>query len=39
MLEKLKKVVFQANIDLVKHGLVIHTWVTSADATEKADLW
>jgi L-ribulose-5-phosphate 4-epimerase len=26
MLEKLKKIVFQANIDLVKHGLVIHTW-------------
>jgi L-ribulose-5-phosphate 4-epimerase len=26
MLEKLKKEVFNANIDLVKHGLVIHTW-------------
>jgi L-ribulose-5-phosphate 4-epimerase len=26
MLEKLKKIVFKANIDLVKHGLVIHTW-------------
>jgi L-ribulose-5-phosphate 4-epimerase len=26
MLEKLKREVFQANIDLVKHGLVIHTW-------------
>jgi L-ribulose-5-phosphate 4-epimerase len=26
MLEKLKMDVFQANIDLVKHGLVIHTW-------------
>lgn len=26
MLEKLKKSVFQANVDLVKHGLVIHTW-------------
>jgi L-ribulose-5-phosphate 4-epimerase len=26
MLEKLKKIVFQANIDLVKQGLVIHTW-------------
>lgn len=26
MLEKLKKNVFKANIDLVKHGLVIHTW-------------
>jgi len=26
MLEKLKEIVFQANIDLVKQGLVIHTW-------------
>lgn len=26
MLEKLKKEVFKANIDLVKQGLVIHTW-------------
>jgi len=26
MLDKLKKIVFQANIDLVKQGLVIHTW-------------
>ncbi len=26
MLEQLKQNVFQANIDLVKHGLVIHTW-------------
>ncbi len=26
MLEELKKEVFQANIDLVKHGLVIFTW-------------
>lgn len=26
MLEKLKREVFKANIDLVKHGLVIHTW-------------
>jgi len=26
MLVKLKKIVFQANIDLVKQGLVIHTW-------------
>lgn len=26
MLEKLKKTVFQANLDLVKHGLVIFTW-------------
>lgn len=26
MLDKLKERVFQANLDLVKHGLVIHTW-------------
>ena len=26
MLEKLKQTVFQANLDLVKHGLVIFTW-------------
>ena len=26
MLEKLKEEVFKANIDLVRHGLVIHTW-------------
>ena len=26
MLEKLKESVFKANLDLVKHGLVIHTW-------------
>ena len=26
MLEKLKEEVFQANLDLVKHGLVIFTW-------------
>jgi L-ribulose-5-phosphate 4-epimerase len=26
MVEKLKESVFRANLDLVKHGLVIHTW-------------
>jgi L-ribulose-5-phosphate 4-epimerase len=26
MLEKLKETVFRANLELVKHGLVIHTW-------------
>jgi L-ribulose-5-phosphate 4-epimerase len=26
MLEELKKSVFKANLDLVRHGLVIHTW-------------
>jgi L-ribulose-5-phosphate 4-epimerase len=34
MLDKLKQKVFQANLDLVKHGLVIHTWgnVSGRDA-------
>jgi L-ribulose-5-phosphate 4-epimerase len=34
MLEKLKSEVFKANLDLVKHGLVIHTWgnVSGKDA-------
>ncbi|MDE7096470.1 MAG: L-ribulose-5-phosphate 4-epimerase, partial [Muribaculaceae bacterium] len=26
MLEKLKEEVYKANMDLVKHGLVIFTW-------------
>ncbi len=26
MLEDLKQIVYRANLDLVKHGLVIHTW-------------
>ncbi|MDE5735446.1 MAG: class II aldolase/adducin family protein, partial [Duncaniella sp.] len=26
MLEQLKETVFKANLDLVKHGLVIFTW-------------
>jgi len=35
MVEELKKIVFQANLDLVKHGLVIHTWgnVSGRDKT------
>jgi L-ribulose-5-phosphate 4-epimerase len=35
MLDKLKQQVFQANLDLVKHGLVIHTWgnVSGRDST------
>jgi L-ribulose-5-phosphate 4-epimerase len=34
MLEKLKNAVFKANLDLVEHGLVIHTWgnVSGRDA-------
>jgi len=36
MLEKLKQEVFQANLDLVKHGLVIFTWgnVSAIDRTK-----
>src|SRR5450759_5304977 len=26
MLKELKNIVFKANLDLVSHGLVIHTW-------------
>lgn len=35
MLEELKKKVFRANLDLVKHGLVIFTWgnVSAIDRT------
>jgi L-ribulose-5-phosphate 4-epimerase len=35
MLDKLKQQVFQANLDLVKYGLVIHTWgnVSGRDST------
>jgi len=35
MLENLKKEVFQANLDLVKHGLVIFTW-GNASAIDRA---
>jgi L-ribulose-5-phosphate 4-epimerase len=38
MLEKLKKIVFQANIDLVKQGLVIHTWGNASGKDEKSQL-
>ena len=38
MLEKLKKIVFQANIDLVKQGLVIHTWGNASGRDEKSGL-
>jgi L-ribulose-5-phosphate 4-epimerase len=36
MLEKLKQEVLQANLDLVKHGLVIFTWgnVSAIDRTK-----
>lgn len=38
MLEKLKKSVYQANIDLVKHGLVIHTWGNASGKDEESGL-
>jgi L-ribulose-5-phosphate 4-epimerase len=38
MLEKLKKIVFQANIDLVKHGLVIHTWGNASGRDRESGL-
>lgn len=37
MLEALKEKVFHANLDLVKHGLVIFTWVMYLPSTAKAD--
>lgn len=38
MLEKLKKNVFKANIDLVKHGLVIHTWGNVSERDDDSGL-
>jgi len=38
MLEKLKRSVFKANIDLVKHGLVIHTWGNASGRDTKSGL-
>jgi L-ribulose-5-phosphate 4-epimerase len=38
MLDKLKKIVFQANIDLVKHGLVIHTWGNASGRDRESGL-
>ena len=37
MLEALKEKVFHANLDLVKHGLVIFTWGNVSAV--KADWW
>lgn len=37
MLEELKEKVFHANLELVKHGLVIFTWGTFLPSTVKAD--
>lgn len=38
MLEKLKEQVFQANLDLVKHGLVIFTWGNVSGIDRECDL-
>ncbi len=38
MLEKLKEEVFQANLDLVKHGLVIFTWGNVSGIDHERDL-
>jgi L-ribulose-5-phosphate 4-epimerase len=38
MLDKLKERVFQANLDLVKHGLVIHTWGNVSGRDEETGL-
>jgi L-ribulose-5-phosphate 4-epimerase len=38
MLDKLKEDVFQANIDLVKHGLVIHTWGNASGRDRESGL-
>lgn len=38
MLDSLKKSVFQANLDLVNHGLVIHTWGNASGRDKKTGL-
>lgn len=38
MLDNLKKIVFEANMDLVKHGLVIHTWGNVSGRDSKSGL-
>jgi L-ribulose-5-phosphate 4-epimerase len=38
MLDKLKKEVYQANIDLIKYGLVIHTWGNASGRDEESGL-
>ena len=38
MLEKLKNVVFRANLDLVENGLVIHTWGNVSGRDKKSGL-
>lgn len=39
MLEKLKEEVFKANLDLVKHGLVIFTWGNASAIDRKSGLF
>ncbi|MCU0474278.1 MAG: L-ribulose-5-phosphate 4-epimerase [Bacteroidales bacterium] len=38
MLDKLKETVFKANLDLVKEGLVIHTWGNASGRDKKSGL-
>ena len=38
MLEKLRQSVFKANLDLVRHGLVIHTWGNVSGRDKKTGL-
>ena len=38
MLEKLKKEVWQANLDLVRHGLVLFTWGNVSGVDRKKGL-
>ena len=38
MLEELKEKVFQANLDLVKHNLVLFTWGNVSGIDRKRDL-
>lgn len=39
MLENLKEEVFKANLDLVKHDLVVLTWGMLVALIEKVDFW
>ena len=38
MLEELKEKVFRANLDLVKHGLVIFTWGNGPEAVSRSEI-
>lgn len=39
MLTELKEKVFKANLDLVKHGLVIYTWEMFQASTLRQSWW